>query len=79
MAVVVVRPEPGHGATIASLRAEGMAARSLPFFATRAVAWTAPDPDAIDALLFTSAQGVRLARSAPPPPPPRERRGCRSS
>ena len=61
MAVVVVRPEPGHGATIASLRAEGMAARSLPFFATRAVAWTAPDPDAIDALLFTSAQGVRLA------------------
>ncbi len=61
MAVVVVRPEPGHGATMARLCAEGLAARSLPFFATRAVAWTPPDPDTIDALLFTSAQAVRLA------------------
>lgn len=61
MAIVVVRPEPGHAATIASLRAVGLEARSLPFFATRAVDWTPPDPATVDALLFTSAQAVRLA------------------
>lgn len=61
MAVVVVRPEPGHAATIAALRAAGLEARSLPFFATRAVDWTPPDPATIDALLFTSAQALRLA------------------
>ncbi|WP_294233624.1 uroporphyrinogen-III synthase [uncultured Sphingomonas sp.] len=61
MAVVVVRPEPGHAATIAALRTAGLEARSLPFFATRAVDWTPPDPATIDALLFTSAQALRLA------------------
>lgn len=61
MGVVVVRPEPGHAATIAALRAEGLNARSLPFFETRALDWTPPDLAMIDALLFTSAQGVRLA------------------
>lgn len=64
MAVVVVRPEPGHSATIAALREAGLEARSLPLFATRAVDWTPPEPDTFDALLFTSAQGVRLAGSA---------------
>lgn len=63
MAVVVVRPEPGHAATIAALRAAGLEPHSLPLFATRAVDWTPPDPATIDALLFTSAQGVRLAGS----------------
>ncbi|MCT8000933.1 uroporphyrinogen-III synthase [Sphingomonas sanguinis] len=61
MAVVVVRPEPGHAATIAALRDAGLEARSLPFFATHARDWTPPDPNSIDALLFTSAQAVRLA------------------
>lgn len=64
MAVVVVRPEPGHGATIAALHAAGLEAMSLPLFAARAVAWTAPEAETFDALLFTSAQGVRLAGSA---------------
>lgn len=63
MAVVVVRPEPGHGATIAALHAAGLEAMSLPLFAARAVAWTAPEAETFDALLFTSAQGVRLAGS----------------
>ncbi|KQO50317.1 uroporphyrinogen-III synthase [Sphingomonas sp. Leaf257] len=64
MAVVVVRPEPGHGATIAALHAAGLDAMSLPLFAARAVAWTAPAAETLDALLFTSAQGVRLAGPA---------------
>lgn len=61
MAVVVVRPEPGHAATIAALHAAGLEARSLPFFATRAIDWTPPEPETVDALLFTSAQGVAWA------------------
>lgn len=64
MAVVVVRPEPGHAATIAALHAAGLDAMSLPLFAAHAVEWTLPEPDMVDALLFTSAQGVRLAGSA---------------
>ncbi|MDZ7282448.1 uroporphyrinogen-III synthase [Sphingomonas sanguinis] len=64
MAVVVVRPEPGHAATIAALQEVGLEARSLPLFSARAVDWTPPEPDTVDALLFTSAQGVRLAGSA---------------
>ena len=57
MAVVVVRPEPGHAATIAALREAGLDAMSLPLFAAHAVEWTPPEPDTFDALLFTSAQG----------------------
>ncbi|WP_322964940.1 uroporphyrinogen-III synthase [Sphingomonas fuzhouensis] len=64
MAIVVVRPEPGHAATIAALGEAGLEARSLPLFAAHAVDWTAPEPDSFDALLFTSAQGVRLAGAA---------------
>ena len=64
MAVVVVRPEPGHAATIAALSEARLEPRSLPLFAARAVEWTPPEPDTFDALLFTSAQGVRLAGSA---------------
>ncbi|MDQ1157825.1 uroporphyrinogen-III synthase [Sphingomonas sp. SORGH_AS 950] len=61
MTVVVVRPEPGNAATIAELRAQGLAARALPFFAAQAIAWTPPAPEDVGALLFTSAQAVRLA------------------
>lgn len=61
MGVVVVRPEPGHAATLAALAAQGLSARWLPFFKTHAVDWTPPDPASVDALLFTSAQGVRWA------------------
>ncbi|MET4898463.1 uroporphyrinogen-III synthase [Sphingomonadaceae bacterium jetA1] len=61
MTIVVIRPQPGNDATIAALRAQGLPARALPFFETRPVAWTPPDPAMVDALLFTSAQGVMLA------------------
>ena len=62
--MVVVRPKPGHAATIAALHAAGLDAMSLPLFAAHAVEWTPPEPETFDALLFTSAQGVRLAGSA---------------
>ncbi|MBB3879470.1 uroporphyrinogen-III synthase [Sphingomonas pseudosanguinis] len=62
--IVVIRPEPGNAATIAALHDAGLAARSLPLFVAQALDWTPPDPAEVDALLFTSAQGVRLAGPA---------------
>lgn len=39
----------------------GLDVRVHPLFAPQAVAWAPPPPDHFDALLFTSANGVRLA------------------
>lgn len=41
-----------------------MDAWSCPLFVPRAVAWTPPGPEAFDAILLTSANGVRLAGPA---------------
>jgi len=57
--VIVLRPEPGASATVARARALGLDAISLPLFEVRPVAWTAPDPAGLDALLLTSANAVR--------------------
>ncbi|MEJ8631019.1 uroporphyrinogen-III synthase [Sphingomonas sp. I4] len=46
---------------MAALHAAGLTARWIPLFEARAVEWTPPDPDMVDALLLTSAQAVRLA------------------
>lgn len=59
--IAVLRPEPGNAATAARVEALGLIATRLPLFATRAVAWTPPDPAAFDALVLTSANAVRLA------------------
>jgi uroporphyrinogen-III synthase len=59
--LLVVRPEPGQSRTAARLRAGGGDVLGWPLFAAAPVAWTAPDPGDFDALLVTSANGVRLA------------------
>lgn len=59
--VVVLRPEPGNADTAQRIEAAGLAAIRMPVFATRSLAWTAPDPASFDALLVTSAQAIRLA------------------
>lgn len=59
--LLVVRPEPGQSRTAARLRASGGNVLGWPLFAAAPVTWTAPDPDRFDALLVTSANGVRLA------------------
>ncbi|TPG41214.1 uroporphyrinogen-III synthase [Sphingomonas koreensis] len=59
-AIAVLRPEPGNAATVALLTAAGLQAIALPLFETRAIDWTPPDPRNHDALLFTSANAVRL-------------------
>jgi uroporphyrinogen-III synthase len=59
-AFAVLRPEPGNAATAGRLEALGLTAIRLPLFEVRAVAWSAPDPAAYDALLLTSANAVRF-------------------
>jgi len=59
--LVVLRPEPGNGGTVALARAAGWTVDPLPLFAVSPVAWTPPDPAGVDALLLTSANAVRHA------------------
>lgn len=57
----MLRPAPGNRATLKRLAALGIRAVGIPLFETVPIEWTAPDPDNFDALMFTSANAVRLA------------------
>jgi len=59
--IAVLRPEPGNRVTAAAIEARGHGAIRMPLFAVRALAWDAPDADAFDALILTSANAVRHA------------------
>lgn len=62
--VLVTRPQPGADATAARLTATGFEPVLLPLTAIRPLATPSlPTPDGIDALVFTSANGVRHAPS----------------
>ncbi len=58
--LIVTRPDPGGGATVARAREMGLDARQCPLFAVHPLVWSAPDPGEFDALLLTSAQAARL-------------------
>lgn len=58
-AIAVLRPEPGNGATAATIEARGRIAIRMPLFAVRPVAWKVPDSKSFDALILTSANAVR--------------------
>lgn len=60
-AALVLRPEPGTGATASRLRAAGLETRLLPLFERRAIPWSPPAADSFDSLLLTSAAAARLA------------------
>lgn len=60
---LVLRPEPGGGATAGRLQAAGLPVIRLPLFAISPVTWAVPRGD-FDALLLTSANAVRHAGSA---------------
>jgi uroporphyrinogen-III synthase len=62
--LLILRPEPGASATLAAATAAGIDAWCFPLFAVEPVAWDAPRPDEIDALLIGSANAVRHAGSA---------------
>jgi uroporphyrinogen-III synthase len=57
--LVIVRPEPGAGATAARARAIGIEARTFPLFEIVPVNWSAPQPGEFDALVLTSANAIR--------------------
>ncbi|WP_205479805.1 uroporphyrinogen-III synthase [Sphingomonas arenae] len=61
--LVILRPEPGAGQTLARAKARGWDAVSVPLFEVEAIEWSAPDPAAFDGLLVTSANAVRQAGS----------------
>lgn len=62
--LLVLRPEPGAAATVARAIAAGWHVISAPLFTIVAEPWEAPDPQAHDALMLTSAQAVRHAGAA---------------
>jgi uroporphyrinogen-III synthase len=64
MRLAVLRPEPGHAATVARIGKMGHEPLSLPLFRIAAIDWTPPDPAAFDSLLLTSANAVRMAGTA---------------
>jgi len=57
--LLILRPEPGGTKTTAAAKAAGFEARHYPLFAISALPWTALEPQAFDALLFTSANAAR--------------------
>ena len=57
--LIVVRPEPGCGATLAAARELGLDARAFPLFEVGPVAWTAPAAAQFDVLLAGSANVFR--------------------
>ena len=59
--LIILRPEPGAGASAERAAAMGLEVRRLPLFEVRPLPWTAPDPSRFDGLLLTSANAVRHA------------------
>lgn len=57
--LVVLRPEPGASATVDRARALGLDALAIQLFEVEPIAWEAPDPNQLDALLLTSANALR--------------------
>jgi uroporphyrinogen-III synthase len=59
--VLVLRPEPGAGATVERARELGLNAVAMPLFKVEPVDWAAPEPSSFDGLLLTSANAIRYA------------------
>lgn len=62
--LLILRPEPGAGATAEAATSLGLPVRRHPLFAAEPVPWAAPE-EPFDALLLTSANAVRLAGELP--------------
>ena len=61
MRLIVIRPQPGCDATLTVARDLRLDAYGFPLFEVAPVAWEAPDPAEVDALLIGSANAVRHA------------------
>jgi len=56
--ILAIRPEPGLSSTLDAARALGLDVVGEPLFEIRPLAWDAPDPTDIDALLIGSANAI---------------------
>lgn len=61
MRLLIIRPQPGADATVTRIIKAGHDAMLMPLFAVEPVAWEAPAAQEYDAILLTSANGVREA------------------
>ncbi|MDE2303644.1 MAG: uroporphyrinogen-III synthase [Sphingomonadales bacterium] len=61
---IVIRPEPGCSATVAAASRLGMAAQGFAMAAAVPLAWAAPPPGEVDALLIGSANALRHGGTA---------------
>lgn len=59
--LIIIRPQPGCDATLTVARDLRLDAHGFPLFEVTPVAWEAPDPATVDALLIGSANAVRHA------------------
>jgi uroporphyrinogen-III synthase len=59
--VLVLRPEPGAGATVERARQRGLDAFAVPLFEIEPVEWSAPGAASFDGLLITSANALRAS------------------
>lgn len=59
--IIAIRPEPGLSATLKAARELALPITGTPLFEVRPLAWEAPDPAEIDALLIGSANAIRHA------------------
>ena len=57
--VVIIRPEPGASASLATALALGLDAHAFPLFAVRALPWEPIARDEVDALVLGSANALR--------------------
>jgi uroporphyrinogen-III synthase len=57
--LITIRPQPGCDATVAAAREQGLPAIGFPLFEVVSMAWDAPDPAEVDALLIGSANALR--------------------
>jgi uroporphyrinogen-III synthase len=58
--LIILRPEPGAGASAERARRMGLEVITLPLFEIRPLPWTAPDPGGYSAILMTSANAARF-------------------
>lgn len=59
--LLILRPQPGNAASCAAAALLGVEPVAAPLFAIAPVAWQAPDPAEVDALLIGSANALRHA------------------
>ncbi len=62
--LLILRPEPGASETVSRARTMGLDAVAAPLFSVRPLQWVPPPPDAVEAVMLTSANAARHGGAA---------------